>query len=235
MRRVNGGTYKYCSLSANYLQIKLSGSRGVARKVVEVSIPVGQYTDIQALPTCGIATTEKLIGYYDDPRYFLDPERVNAGIVWFAKGSIEYKIPNYLFQDQVVQEIEISLEIGSEAPHVNEKWPSDIGFMMNGQDLGKWTSPGDFGLTRGRLNPIWWRSDVNQYGLLKVLRINAGGTFVDGQQISDITLEDVRVEQDQWTFRLTAENSGRRRGGLTIYGRGFGNYEQDIMFRVYYE
>lgn len=212
MRRVNGGTYKYCSLSANYLQIKLSGSRGVARKVVEVSIPVGQYTDIQALPTCGIATTEKLIGYYDDPRYFLDPERVNAGIVWFAKGSIEYKIPNYLFQDQVVQEIEISLEIGSEAPHVNEKWPSDIGFMMNGQDLGKWTSPGDFGLTRGRLNPIWWRSDVNQYGLLKVLRINTGGTFVDGQQISDITLEDVRVEQDQWTFRLTAENSGRRRG-----------------------
>lgn len=135
----------------------------------------------------------------------------------------------------MVQEIEISLEIGSEAPHVNEKWPSDIGFMMNGQDLGKWTSPGDFGLTRGRLNPIWWRSDVNQYGLLKVLRINAGGTFVDGQQISDITLEDVRVEQDQWTFRLTAENSGRRRGGLTIYGRGFGNYEQDIMFRVYYE
>ncbi len=107
--------------------------------------------------------------------------------------------------------------------------------MMNGQDLGKWTSPGDFGLTRGRLNPIWWRSDVNQYGLLKVLRINTGGTFVDGQQISDITLEDVRVEQDQWTFRLTAENSGRRRGGLTIYGRGFGNYEQDIMFRVYYE
>lgn len=32
MRRVNGGTYKYCSLSANYLQIKLSGSRGVARR-----------------------------------------------------------------------------------------------------------------------------------------------------------------------------------------------------------
>ncbi|MBY3620210.1 ArsR family transcriptional regulator [Acinetobacter sp. CUI P1] len=29
MRRVDGGTYKYCSLSTNCLQIKLSGSRGI--------------------------------------------------------------------------------------------------------------------------------------------------------------------------------------------------------------
>ncbi|QQZ59379.1 hypothetical protein JI735_22325 [Paenibacillus sonchi] len=28
--------------------------------------------------------------------------------------------------DQKVQEIEITMEIGSEAPHVNEKWPSAI-------------------------------------------------------------------------------------------------------------
>lgn len=89
-------------------------------------MPVGHYTDLEASPTCGIATTEKLIGYYDDPRYFLDPQRVDAGILWFAKGYAEYKVPNYLFMDQTVQEIEISMEIGSEAPSVNEKWPSDI-------------------------------------------------------------------------------------------------------------
>lgn len=87
---------------------------------------MGHYTDLAASPTCGIATTEKLIGYYDDPRYFLDPQRVDAGILWFAKGYVEYKVPNYLFMDQTVQEIEISMEIGSEAPSVNEKWPSDI-------------------------------------------------------------------------------------------------------------
>lgn len=174
MKRIDGGTYKFCSLSANFLQIKLSGAKGIARKVVEVSVPVGHYTDLAASPTCGIATTEKLIGYYDDPRYFLDPQRVDAGILWFAKGYVEYKVPNYLFMDQTVQEIEISMEIGSEAPSVNEKWPSDISFMMNGISLGKWTSPGDFGVMRGRLTPAWWKSDVNQYGLLKVLRINAG-------------------------------------------------------------
>ncbi|WP_438351509.1 ArsR/SmtB family transcription factor [Paenibacillus sp. FA6] len=235
MTRIDGGTYKFCSLSANYLQIKLSSSKGIARKVVEVSVPVGHYTDLQASPTCGIATTDNLIGYYDDPRYFLDPGRVNAGILWFAKGYVEYKVPNYLFQDQIVQEIEISMEIGSEAPHFNDKWPSDIGFTMNGIALGKWTSPGDYGKIRGRLNPGWWNTDVNQYGLLKVLKINAGGTFMDGQRISGITLNDVHWANDQWVFRFTAEDISRRRGGLTLFGRGFGNYEQDIVFRVYYE
>ena len=235
MKRVGTGTYKYCSLSANFMQIKLSSSSDIARKVVELSIPVGHYTDLQALPTCGIATTEKLIGFYDDPRYFLDQERVNAGILWFAKGYVEYKVPNYLFIDQIVQEIEISMEIGSEAPNINEKWPSDILFTMNGIELGKWTSPGDLGNIRGRLTPDWWSSDINQYGLLKVLKINAGGTFVDGQQISDITLNDVHWKNDQWSFRFTAEDIGRRRGGLTLFGRGFGNYNQDIVFRVFYE
>ena len=235
MKRINGGTYKYCSLAAEFLQIKLSRTAAEARKFVEVSVPVGHYTDFEAAPTCGIATTEKMIGHYDNPTYFLDPERVHAGILWFARGFVEYKIPNYLFKDQTVQEIEISLEIGSEAPHIDENWPSDIEFTLNDRLLGVWTSPGDFGRMRGRLSPDWWHSDVNQYGLLKVLRINENGTFIDGQQISGITIKDVPWDSKQWTFRISAEEIARGRGGLTLYGKGFGNYDQDIVIRSYYE
>ena len=235
MKRINGGTYKYCSLAAEFLQIKLSRTAAEARKFVEVSVPVGHYTDFEAAPTCGIATTEKMIGHYDNPTYFLDPERVHAGILWFARGFVEYKIPNYLFKDQSVQEIEISLEIGSEAPHIDENWPSDIEFTLNDRLLGVWTSPGDFGRMRGRLSPDWWHSDVNQYGLLKVLRINENGTFIDGQQISGITIKDVPWDSKQWTFRISAEDIARGRGGLTLYGKGFGNYDQDIVIRSYYE
>ncbi|MCA0753615.1 ArsR family transcriptional regulator [Paenibacillus sp. N4] len=234
MKRVNGGTYKYCSMSSEYLQIKLSPAQSLARKFVEVAIPVGHYTDFEVSPTCGIATAEKLIGHYDNPTYFLDPERVNAGILWFARGYVEYKIPNYLFKDQSIEEIEISLEIGSEAPHVSDEWPSDIQFTLNGRLLGVWTSPGDFGGTRGKLTPDWWHEDVNQFGLMKVLRINKAGTFIDGRQMSDVKLGDLQEEQKQWTFRISAEDTGRGRGGLTLFGKGFGNYDQDIVIRSYY-
>jgi predicted transcriptional regulator len=164
----------------------------------------------------------------------LDPERVHAGILWLAKGFVEYKVPNYLFKEQIVQEIEISMEIGSEAPHINENWPSDIRFTINGTVVGEWTSPGDFGQMRGRLTPEWWHDDVNQYGLMKVLRINANGTFIDGQQISNVTIKDVQWESKQWTLRLSAEETSRERGGLTLFGKGFGNYDQDIVIRSYY-
>lgn len=234
MKRINGGTYKFCTLSADFLQIRLSKSAHATRKVVEVAVPVGHYTDFEAFPTCGIATVEKMIGHYDNPTYFLDPERVHAGILWFARGFVEYKVPNYLFKDQIVQEIEISMEIGSEAPHINENWPSDIQFTINGTVVGEWTSPGDFGQMRGRLMPEWWHDDVNQYGLMKVLRINANGTYIDGQQISDVTIKDVQWESKQWTLRISAEETSRGRGGLTLFGKGFGNYDQDIVIRSYY-
>ena len=48
----------------------------------------------------------KIIGYFDDSRYFLDPDRVNAKIIWFAEGYVEYKFSNYLLPGQHLEEIE---------------------------------------------------------------------------------------------------------------------------------
>lgn len=235
MKRVSGGTYKYCYVIQEYMQIKLSPGRESASPFHNVSVPVGHYTDYEAWPTCGIATTEKMIGHYDNPAYFMDPERVNAGILWFARGFVEYKVPNYLFKDHILKEVEISLEIGSEAPQVNENWPSDICFSLNNKKLGIWTSPGDYGEQKGRLTPEWWHSDVNQYGILKVLRVNDKGTFIDGQRISNVTVNELQLDSTYWSLKISAEDDERGRGGLTLYGRGFGNYDQDIMVRCFYE
>ncbi|WP_373232368.1 ArsR/SmtB family transcription factor [Cohnella sp.] len=235
MKRVNGGTYKYCFVNTEYMQIKLSPDIRATINFKEVILPVGHYTDYKVWPTCGIATTNRVIGDYDNPIYFMDPERVNAGILWFSRGFVEYKVPNYLFKDQVLREIEISMEIGSEAPNVNENWPSDIRFSLNDQLLGVWTSPGDFGKTQGRLTPEWWHTDVNQYGLMKVLRVNASGTFMDGQRISDVRIYDVQADEKNWTLRISADDAERGRGGLTLFGKGFGNYDQDIVIRSFYD
>ncbi|WP_028608949.1 ArsR/SmtB family transcription factor [Paenibacillus harenae] len=235
MRRVNGGTYKYCHVKQEYMQIKLSPIFETATTCQEISVPVGHYTDYEAWPTCGIATTTKMIGQFDHPACFMDPERVNAGILWFARGFVEYKVPNYLRKDHQLKEIEISMEISSEAPQVNENWPSDICFSLNHKKLGIWTSPGDFGEQKGRLTPEWWHSDVNQYGVLKVLRINEKGTFIDGQRISDINLNELQLDTPYWTFSISPEDAAFGRGGLTLFGKGFGNYNQDILIRYYYE
>lgn len=70
---------------------------------------------------------------------------------------------------------------------------------------------------------------------MKVLRINENGSYVDGERISELTIKDVPWDSSQWTFRISSDDISRGRGGLTLYGKGFGNYDQDIVIRSYYE
>ena len=44
-----------------------------------------------------------------------------------------------------ITQLTVSAELSSEAPGVNNQWPSDISFSINDVLVGTWTSPGDFG------------------------------------------------------------------------------------------
>lgn len=231
--RQNGGTHKMCFLKQKNIEIELPIARQTPR-VREQTISVGHYTSFEVHPTCGLGTREMEIGVWDDPRYFLDPERVNAAILWFGRGYVEYKTPNYLLPDQTPEAIEISMEIASEAPGLRDHWPSDIQFIFNGQTLGTWTSPADFGrAARGIYTPKWWHRNVNQYGLLKTIRIDNAGTYIDEERLSDVTVADLQLREQFWTLRFAVDEKAVNVGGLTLYGAGFGNHDQDIVIRVH--
>ncbi|PYY26149.1 ArsR/SmtB family transcription factor [Paenibacillus illinoisensis] len=231
--RRNGGTHKMCFLKQKKIEIELPAASRVTN-MREQTISVGHYTAFDIHPTCGLGTREKEIGVWDDPRYFLDPERVQASILWFGRGYVEYKTPNYLYPEPSVNAIEISMEIASEAPGLRDDWPSDITFTFNGIKLGTWTSPADFGrAARGKYTPEWWHRNVNQYGLLKTIRVDASGTTIDGKWMSDVTLNEVKLGEPFWTLRFAVEEQADHVGGLTLYGAGFGNHDQDIVIRVY--
>lgn len=229
-----GGVQKLCTLQLEHAEIIFPSKMAEMREFHETEVSIGHFSDIRVEPTCGIATIERFIGEVDDPRYFYDPDRFHAKIIWFSEGFVEYKIPNFLLSTQNPEEIVVSMEISSEAPLTNNNWPSDITFYLNNVKLGTWTSPGDFGEKPGKYNPSWWPPLVNQYGLLKHLSVSAKGTYMDGTKISDITIEDLNVKERHWTLRLAVENESEHVGGLTLFGKGFGNYNQDLMFRLYY-
>ncbi|MBU3199530.1 ArsR family transcriptional regulator [Clostridium estertheticum] len=229
-----GGVQKICSLILDGIVIDFPRKIQKRVKHHEYIVPIGQYTDFEVTPTCGLATTEKIIGYFDDTRSFLDSQRVAAKILWFTQGFVEYKLPNYLLTTQNPSELEISMEIGSEAPGANKNWPSDISFIMNGIKIGEWTSPGDFADVKGKYTPNWWISDINQYGMLKIIKINEKGSFIDGEKISDVKLSGINIRSKQWKLRLEVAADAKHIGGLTVFGSGFGNYDQDLIFRLYY-
>ncbi|WP_397356842.1 ArsR/SmtB family transcription factor [Paenibacillus sp. N3.4] len=98
--RKQGGTHKICKLAISRIDMVLPKTNELRRAFDEVVVPVGHYTRFDVHPTCGLATTRHLIGQYDDPRYFLEPERMHASILWFGRGFVEYRIPNYVMPSQ---------------------------------------------------------------------------------------------------------------------------------------
>lgn len=228
------GNQKIASLAENRILIEFT-EKTPEEHIFKTSIPVGHYSACDVYPTCGLATSEHLIGNVDDQRYFFHRDRFQAQILWFTRGYIEYIIPNFIPYGQKIDELSFSMELSSEAPGFNENWPSDITFSLNGVDIATWTSPGDFGQVRGLLNPDWWFDDWNQYGLLKMLQINQKGTFIDGVKQSDVSISSFHLtDRSKITLRLSVREDAQHVGGLTLYGKSFGNYDQDINVRISY-
>lgn len=228
------GNQKVCSVQVDKILIQLQ-DKPKNEKIYNTDIKVGIFSDYSVCPTCGLANSKRLIGEVDDVRYFAHPDRFEADILWFTKGYVEYLIPNFVPIGQKFDEITISAELCSEAPGVNNVWPSDIYFYLNETLLGTWTSPGDFGDVKGLFTPDWWLPDWNQYGMLKVLTINHKGTFIDGIRISDVTIDQFGfTSKSALKLKLEVPENAEHVGGLTILGKGFGNYNQDINVKIAY-
>jgi predicted transcriptional regulator len=227
------GNQKKCMVHLEKILIEFDTGEP-KKNIYDTDIKIGHYSDYQVYPTCGLATSSQLIGEVDDARYFAHPSRIDSDILWFTRGYVEYMIPNFLPVLQKIDQITISAELSSEAPGINDIWPSDIYFYLNGTLLGLWTSPGDFGNVKGIYTPDWWYSNWNQYGLLKLIVINHMGTFIDGLQISEVSLKDLNLDyRSTIKFKFAVPEKAKHVGGLTIFGRNFGNYNQDIKVRIH--
>ena len=228
------GNQKICSIIQDRIIVDISKPIDYTN-VFSTQIKVGQFSQHDVCPTCGIATSESVIGEFDDVRYFDHPDHFNADIMCFSKGYVEYAIPNLIPVNQKITQLSISMEISSEAPGIDNNWPSDISFYINDTLLGVWTSPGDYGEVRGMLTPDWWPSNWNQYGMLKLLVINHRGTYIDGLKISDVTTNTLKLDfTSNIRFRLAVEEDAAHVGGLTLFGKSFGNYSQDIQVNINY-
>lgn len=230
------GNQKICKVAIDKIVVDVESEETEEdQNIYNTEVKVGHYSDYNVYPTCGLATSKAIIGEVDDPRYFSHPDRINAGILWFTKGYIEYMIPNLLPSATKIDQITVSLEISSEAPGINNDWPSDISIFLNDVKIGTWTSPGDYGDVQGIFTPDWWFPNWNQYGLLKMIVINKKGTFVDGLKISDVTINQFNLDYKSTVrFKFEIEEDAKNIGGITIFGSEFGNYNQDIKVRIAY-
>jgi predicted transcriptional regulator len=229
------GSQKICQSVFSEVLIAFSEvQREPEKDALEVAMSIGLYTRCNVSAPCGLCSVDGVIGLLDVPDTFLEPDRMKAGLLWFTRGYVEYQFPNNLkLSGQTAKALEFSMELSSEVPGTSADWPSDISLWVNGFDVATWTSPGDFGDKRGVYTPDWWKLSGSQYGKLKNWRINGSGSYVDGVKVSDVTLQDLEIEDHRSIrMRIGVRDDADHPGGINIFGRGFGNYDQDIVMRL---
>lgn len=198
-------------------------------------IKLGLYSDFNVKPTCGLASEKKIIGEFDDARSFVSNERVDASLLWFSKGYVEYRIPNILSENEFPELLELSMEISSEFPGSNNTWPSDITFSINGMDIGTWTSQGNYSDVRGKYTPEWWDSKFSQYGQFIHIRSNHDNTGIDGHFLSGVCIDDLDLKNSPFiTLRIGIKDTAINSGGVTLFGEHFGNVPENIQLTLYY-
>ena len=234
-QRARKGNQKICHTSFDQVLVMFKEDvEALHPSAIEVTMPIGLYTSCEVRGPCGLCSTEGIIGLLDVPYAFLEPQRMHAGLIWFTRGFLEYQFPNNAkLGNKKIEEMEFAIELSSEVPGTATDWPSDITVSINGIDIGTWTSPGDFGDKRGVFTPAWWKLKGSQYGMLKSWRVTANGSYVDGTKISPISLKELNLENHRSIrLRIGIKEDAKHKGGINIFGRGFGNYDQDIVMRL---
>jgi predicted transcriptional regulator len=229
------GSQKICLSTFTELLIAFKDTTPTQNaNAITVAMPIGLYTRCEVSAPCGLCSPDGVIGLLDVPDTFLDPDRMRAGLLWFTRGFVEYQFPNNAkLAGESVQSLELSVELSSEVPGTSKDWPSDITVAINGHEIGTWTSPGDYGDKRGKYTPDWWKLAGSQYGDLKRWEVTPTGTFLDGVKISDCSLGDLELgDHRSIRVRIGVKDDARHPGGMNIFGRGFGNHDQEISLRL---
>ena len=230
------GAMKLCSRRIDSVSMRLVSDTHDGMSALTLQLPIGSYSCADAIQgECGMVSDHAWIGDSNTPRTFYHPDRFSAQMLWFHSGELEYRFSLGEVDYSQVAFIEFSMEMSSNAPMYRENFKSDIHVSVNGVMLGTWTSPGDYGGRRGRLNPSWWSDTSSQFGLLKTWRVDIGGSSLDGEALSCVRLADLNLDaQDYISLRVGVSADCMHVGGLNLFGEKFGDFAQGIVMRVGY-
>lgn len=229
------GSMKLCTRKPDYLSISLLSRNRNINEIASVELPVGAFSSCKVMPTCGLFSLNGSIGMEDTLNSFYLRERLEAQLFWTSAGYVTYRFANTVPRKQIPKRISLSMEICSEAPNYRENWKSDITVWMNGVDCGTWTSPGDFGSRRGRLNPSSWLDGGTQYGLLMTWEVRQDGAYINEEKKGDVRTEDLEIMDKPYIeVKIGNKEDAKYVGGFNLFGKGFGDYAQDLILSIEY-
>ena len=195
-----------------------------------LDMPVGGYYDCNI--TKGYMADEQDFIFRENncSNFLFTPKRFSAQLFSFQSGFVVYRFPNLLKTNLDYNHLSFSFECCSEAPYYREDWPSDITVWINDIEIATYCSPGDFGGKRGIYTPSYWQLNSTQFGILKKFSIDEQGCYLDNIKTNNHTISSLGFENKNFIeLKIGFKENATHIGGINIFGKGFGNYPQNIL------
>ena len=230
------GTMKMCTREKNEVVFQLNEGAATMQRVQLQQLPIGAYSEAGGIsPSCGLASYSAPIGAYNNSRSFHLAERLNAEILWYKTGYLEYRFSMLSMEEINIHWLEVSFEACSQAPSDMPVWQSDVCVSINGRLLGTHTCTCDSQGRRGTLNPEWWPNVPTQHGELLAWRVDDSGSYVQKRRVGDTCLSDLVLSQKEMiTVRITVPSEEKPQLGINLFGNRFGDYNQGIALQIGY-
>ena len=70
--------------------------------------------------------------------------------------------------------------------------------------------------------------------MLKTWVITTDGIYLDEEKFSGKTIKEFGLSEREYiSVRLGVKENATHKGGMNLFGNGFGDYEQDIVMKIY--
>ncbi len=231
------GSMKMCTRRKSSVYFRLRAEPAPSAKQFSQALPMGAYSraaDIEE--PCGLASQVGPIGVYNNPRSFYLPERLDAQILWFKSGRLDYQFSLLLHENIDIEYLELSFEACTQAQLQDPVWKTEINVSINDCPLGSGICSCDNQGRRGTFNPSWWPDVATQHGELQTWRVTSGGSFLQGQRVSDVTLNDLRLtERPCVDVSILVPRDSQYQAGVNLFGTGFGDYNQALHLLIGYQ
>ena len=229
------GKFRTCYRTCDKIEFVLFNSKAHNQNQIEYiehTIPIGAFSSYNnIMAPCGLTGKEGFLGTDDDISLFYHPNRHKSSLLWFTSGDLEYRIKPP--QNCNLEQIEISFEACSEAPLFNMHYKSDITVWINDLEIGTWTCPSDFGGRQGQFTPDYWPNTHTQFGILMNWKINNLMTTMNDECVSYKNLRNIDFKKNPYlSIKIGVKEDAAHRGGINLFGKDFGDYNQDIVVRL---
>lgn len=226
------GTMKMCTRKCDSVLFHLRVDPPHSTRQFVQSLPIGAYSQAESITNpSGLASRFGPIGVYGRESSFYLPERLEAQILWMKSGCLCYRFASLPDASIEPEYLELSFEVCSEAQ--STVWRSVIQITINGCLLGSGECSCDNEGRRGTFNPAWWPDVATQHGELQKWRVTKEGTYLQGEKISNVRIQDLKLASTpriNILFHVPSDGDG-----INLFGTDFGDYNQAIQLVIGYQ